>query len=130
MNNTFSIPIRVYVEDTDCYGIVNHAKFINFLERARTEWLFAIDFNLEAYRTQNIYFAVKDINIQYKKPIKLGDLIDATVSIKKTTATSLTFLQTIVKDHVCYCEADVVVVCINEHMRPIAIPTPLMEKFK
>ena len=45
-NNTFSWQIRVYYEDTDSGGVVYHANYLNFMERARTEWLRALGFAL------------------------------------------------------------------------------------
>ena len=35
----FSLPIRVYFQDTDAGGVAYHASYLNFMERARTEWL-------------------------------------------------------------------------------------------
>ena len=42
----FVLPIRVYLEDTDSQGVVYNASYFRFLERARTEWLRALGFNI------------------------------------------------------------------------------------
>ncbi|MEK7666159.1 MAG: hotdog domain-containing protein, partial [Pseudomonadota bacterium] len=44
MNTIFSLPVRVYYEDTDSGGVVYHSNYLNFMERARTEWLRALGF--------------------------------------------------------------------------------------
>ena len=127
MKDNFILSVTAYVEDTDCYGIVNHAKFINFLERARTEYLQHIGFSLETYRQQGIYFVIKHIDIDYQRPILLGDKIDVHAQLLKAKRASMIFSQAITRRDELLCQARVIIVCINDKVKPIAIPPALRE---
>ena len=73
----FSLPTRVYWEDTDAGGVVYHAQYLAFLERARTEWLRAQGLGQEALRAEHdLVFVVRDMQIDFRKPAKLDDLLD------------------------------------------------------
>jgi acyl-CoA thioester hydrolase len=78
MGNTqqFSWPIRVYYEDTDAGGVVYHSNYLNFMERARTEWLRHLGFEQTYLRDElNVIFAVHSMQIAFKKPAKFNDLL-------------------------------------------------------
>ena len=64
MTATFSIPVRVYYEDTDSGGVVYHSNYLNFMERARTEWLRALGFEQdELLREHGVIFAVSSVSV-------------------------------------------------------------------
>ncbi len=66
--------MRVYWEDTDASGVVYHARYLNFFERARTEWLRALGFEQsELSQTHGIVFAVRRMEIDYLLPARLDD---------------------------------------------------------
>ncbi len=76
----FNWPIRVYWEDTDAGGVVYHAGYLRFLERARSEYLRHLGIEQEALRKDNgVVFVVRDIAIGFLKPARLDDLLDVTV---------------------------------------------------
>src|SRR5690606_4988168 len=63
----FSIPTRVYWEDTDAGGVVYHAQYLAFLERARTEWMRALGHGQEVLRTEHdLVFVVRDMRIDFR----------------------------------------------------------------
>ena len=65
----FSYPIRVYWEDTDAGGVVYHAQYLCFLERARTEWVRALGIQQQSLRdSDDLVLAVRDMNIDFLKP--------------------------------------------------------------
>ncbi|WP_146066857.1 YbgC/FadM family acyl-CoA thioesterase, partial [Candidatus Venteria ishoeyi] len=66
MNKVFEWPVRVYYEDTDAGGVVYHANYLKFMERARTEWLRALGFEQDQLRQdyQRI-FVVRALSIEY-----------------------------------------------------------------
>lgn len=84
----FSFPIRVYYEDTDAGGVVYHANYLNFFERARTEWLRHLGYEQDALRLEeNIIFAVRKVKIDYLKPAFFNDQLITTtklISIKRS----------------------------------------------
>lgn len=76
---------RIYYEDTDAAGIVYHANYIKFCERARSEAFFNSD--LEPFGKDG-YFVVSEIHAKFKKPATLGDMIEVrskAVQVKKVS---------------------------------------------
>ncbi|MBC7710864.1 MAG: YbgC/FadM family acyl-CoA thioesterase, partial [Rhizobacter sp.] len=72
----FSIPVRIYYEDTDVGGVVYYANYLRFIERARTEWLRAAGFELDAIqRDLKAVFVVRRVEADYHSPALLGNLI-------------------------------------------------------
>jgi acyl-CoA thioester hydrolase len=113
MEQRFSV--RVYYEDTDCMGLVYHANYLKYLERARTEFLDAIGPSVVDWAERNVMFPIYGINITFKFPARLGDRL---VVISDTTQTSpyrLTFKQRIERegDDKLIVEASVDVVCTD-----------------
>src|SRR5690554_7008378 len=70
---SFKWHARVYYEDTDAGGIVYHANYLKFMERARTEWLRDLGFFQQSLRADDTLFVVRSLNIQYKAPAYLDD---------------------------------------------------------
>ena len=77
----FSIPIRVYIEDTDAGGIVFYANYLKFMERARTEFVRSLGVELRAGMQQNISYVVHSLEIEYKKSAKLDDLVTVSAEV-------------------------------------------------
>ena len=74
--------IRVYYEDTDAGGIVYHASYLRFMERARSEWLRNIGFESQTLmKEQGMCFVVARIDIAYKRPAFLDDQLTATAEV-------------------------------------------------
>ena len=70
----FSWPTRVYWEDTDAGGVVYHAQYLAFLERARTEWMRARGHGQDRLRTEHdLVFAVRAMRIDFRLPARLDD---------------------------------------------------------
>ena len=80
----FHWPVRVYYEDTDAGGVVYHSQYLNFMERARTEWLRSIGFEQTVLRASfNILFVVHSMQIQFKKAARFDELIDIETQLTK-----------------------------------------------
>lgn len=67
--------VRVYYEDTDAAGVVYYANYLCFLERARTELLRALGYEVRALTEQGVVFPVREARIRYRAPARLGDLV-------------------------------------------------------
>ena len=75
----FSWPIRVYWEDTDGGGVVYHASYLRFLERARSEWLRALGIGQQALRAdRDLVFAVRSVRMEFLAPARLDDELEDT----------------------------------------------------
>tara|TARA_B110000879_G_scaffold202056_1_gene277922 strand:+ start:277 stop:723 length:447 start_codon:yes stop_codon:yes gene_type:complete len=66
-------PFRIYVEDTDHFGLVYHANYVKFFDRGRTEWLRARSISLEALNQKGVSLVVRSLSIDYLKPAYLDD---------------------------------------------------------
>ncbi len=131
MSHKFSINYRVYYEDTDAGGIVYHANYLRFCERARTEYLRDLEISQsDLVRDEKLIFVVRRCEIDYLFPAKLDDLITVTAEVTKTAGTSLIMHQEVRKDEKILAAMDVVIVCIDsESYRPKKIPQKLKELF-
>lgn len=125
----FSLPVRVYYEDTDAAGVVYHASYLRFLERARTEFLRELGFEQGRLRQEvGVLFAVRRLEIRFLKPAYLDDLLLVTLSPCRSGRVRLDFEQEICRGESRLCTARVEVVCLDrERLRPVSIPEPIQE---
>jgi acyl-CoA thioester hydrolase len=130
MNTTFSIPVRVYYEDTDSGGVVYHSNYLNFMERARSEWLRALGFEQDQLvSTDGVLFAVSAANIRFRKPARFNDLLDVTVTVDRCGAASLSLLQEVRRAAEVLASAEVRIACIDkQRFVPVAIPERVAAK--
>ncbi len=130
MDRVFSIPIRVYYEDTDAGGVVYYANYLRYLERARTEWLRALEVEQhELSRTHGVLFAVRHACLEFLKPARLDDLLTVTVQVARHGAASLTFRQNIARRGQLLCEAEIKVACLDAaRLTPRAVPPDIAAK--
>jgi acyl-CoA thioester hydrolase len=124
MPQSFSIPIRVYYEDTDSGGVVYHSNYLNFMERARTEWLRALGFEQDRLLgEQGVIFAVSSVNIEFRRPARFNELLGVTVDVTRRGAASITLRQTVVRGEEVLAEAEVRVACLDAaRFAPVALP--------
>ncbi|MDV3240265.1 MAG: tol-pal system-associated acyl-CoA thioesterase [Methylocaldum sp.] len=129
----FRWPVRVYYEDTDAGGVVYHASYLRFFERARTEFLRSLGFEQDDLRTRHgILFAVRSMQIDYVKAARFNEMLWVSAEVEQLKSASLTFKQLAVRqDNELVCEARVRVVClVAETFRPTAIPDFLLQRLK
>lgn len=126
----FSWPVRIYYEDTDAGGIVYHANYLQFMERARTEWLRNLGFSQQQLRGEDTLFVVRSLNIQYKAPAFLDDELSVTVVIEQSRKVGLVIQQEIQrKNHQgidTLSQARVEIACISSVGKPKKLPQPLL----
>lgn len=94
--NHFVWPVRVYYEDTDSGGVVYHANYLKFMERARTEWLRCLGYEQDALaRDVGVLFVVRSISVDYHRPARFNDRLEVVTSIEEFRGASLAFQHTI-----------------------------------
>lgn len=129
----FRWPVRVYYEDTDAGGVVYHARYLNFCERARTEWLRSRGWEQDVLRDgQKVVFVVARAALEYRQPARFNDLLDVTCEVTRLRAAAIDFSQRVEHsaDSSVLCEVSVRVVCVDaETFRPKPIPQPILESF-
>ena len=129
---TFDFPQRVYFEDTDAGGVVYHAQYVKFLERARTEWLRYLGFtNSELEQKYKILFIVSEISVEFVKPARLDDAINISVGIENLGRVRITFHQEIRRGEDILVKARVSVATVAAStFKPIEIPTDVRKKME
>ena len=131
MHENFFHNIKVYYEDTDAGGVVYYANYLKFLERARTEALFAIGFNNKKIKEDyEALIVVKSCNIEYKKPSYLEDELKIRSFVKSITKTSFFMSQFISRDDELIVEAKVHLVFVDKNGKPIKVPEDIFKVFK
>lgn len=127
----FEWPIRVYYEDTDAGGVVYHANYLNFMERARTEWLRSLGFEqTELKATMGVIFVVRRLKLQYRRPACFNDQLMVITKLIKVGRSLLEFEQIIQrkdKDNTeLLTEATVEAACVDaQQFKPVSIPTSI-----
>lgn len=126
----FNWSVRVYYEDTDAGGVVYHANYLKFFERARTEMLRSFGFEQDSLRDQHgLIFVVRSVNIDYLKSAYFNNLLVVGSKILECKKTNFTFEQTIMCDQVLLSVAQIRIACLDVlSMKPKPIPSAILEK--
>jgi acyl-CoA thioester hydrolase len=110
----FSFPIRVYWEDTDAGGVVYHASYVRFLERARTEWLRARGIGQQVLRErEDVVLEIRDMTLDFRQPARLDDELQVSVVMTGRRAASLLMTQEISRGDRVLVGAKVRVACLS-----------------
>ena len=127
----FSLPVRVYYEDTDAGGVVYYANYLKFCERARTDWLRAVGLEQGRLATdQNIIFVVRSVKADYLQPAVLDDLLDVVTTLGKLGHASLVFDQKIQRGGQILFETLITIACIDRvSKRATPIPPSVRAQF-
>ena len=128
----FSLPVRVYFQDTDAGGVVYHASYVNFMERARTEWLRTHGYsNAGLMKEFGSVFVVRSLKLDYFKPALLDDMLEVTAQVKDIGRSRISLLQSVRRGDDVLTEAEVHLVCVAlEGFKPVRIPEVLSGKLK
>lgn len=94
MSELFTWPIRVYYEDSDASGVAYHANYLRWFERARSEWLrLRGRSHTELAEQHGAAFTLARVEVDYLRPARLDDLLEATVRVAERGRASLVFEQ-------------------------------------
>lgn len=128
--NSFSFPVRVYYEDTDAGGVVYHANYLMFFERARTEFLRHLGFSQpELKAKEKVMFVVRSLQIKYLQPARFDELLEVETSVTQQGRSAMLFKQALQRGDAALTRADVEVVCVStETFKPVAIPATILSK--
>ncbi|MCH9690885.1 MAG: tol-pal system-associated acyl-CoA thioesterase [Gammaproteobacteria bacterium] len=131
MSNKFSIPIRVYIEDTDAGGIVYYVNYLKYLERSRTEFMRSLGYNKPAMPEQGRLLVVHSAEIQYRRSALLDDVLQVSTTVDKLGRAAMTFGQEIWRGNEIICTAVVKVACVDTSDRkPCALSTSIYQALK
>ena len=126
----FTIPVRVYWEDTDAGGIVYYANYLRFLERARTDWLSSLGIDQAALlRDERLQFAVVEAHIRYHQPARYGDELSVSVRLDERRGASVVMHQEVRRgppDGQLLVSATIRAACLDSSgLRPRPLPAAL-----
>ncbi|MGB3408569.1 MAG: tol-pal system-associated acyl-CoA thioesterase [Jannaschia sp.] len=114
--------VRVYYEDTDLSGLVYHANYLKFIERARSEMVRAARIDQALMRTEGLVFAVTRIEADYLLPARYDDLLEIRTRVTRGTPARFVLEQTVVRDERLLFRAIVVIACLDMAGRPKRLP--------
>jgi len=121
---TFTWPIRVYYEDTDAGGVVYHSNYLNFMERARTEWLRSLGFEQPQVKAElGVIIVVHSLSVDFKSPAYFNDMLEIHCKITKIGRGSIEMEQKITREHALLIKAEVKLAFVNaDTFKPVGIP--------
>ncbi|MFT4613892.1 MAG: tol-pal system-associated acyl-CoA thioesterase [Bacteroidia bacterium] len=130
-NLEFSLPLRVYIEDTDAGGIVYYVNYLKFMERARTEFMRAQGYGKDYIFNHDLMFVVRDVAASYRVPARLDDELQVTASIVRLGGASMVFHQSVCRDGVVLAQGDITIACVDRAgVKPRRLPTDMVSRLR
>ncbi|MGB1580701.1 MAG: tol-pal system-associated acyl-CoA thioesterase [Nevskiales bacterium] len=135
MSEAFKWNLRVYYEDTDLSGVVYHANYLHFFERARTEWLRHLGFDQQRLLDElKLAFTVASLEVSFRRPARLDDELEISVVVIRSGRASMQLQQTMLlkqQPEIIIAELSCRVGCVDvEQFRPCALPEAINEEIK
>jgi tol-pal system-associated acyl-CoA thioesterase len=123
----FAIEVRVYYQDTDAGGVVFHAQYLAFMERARTELLNQAGIDLSRLSDERrVMFMVHELSARFHQPAGLNDLVSVSAEVVKMGRASVVFRQRVERGQALLVEAEVTLAVVDRvRMKPARMPEEL-----
>ncbi len=122
---THEFPVQIYYEDTDHSGVVYHANFLKYFERAR-EHMFGVQQLVDLYHT-GVGFVVYQVNLKYLKGAQFGDTVIVKSTVKKESAYRLIFQQNAYTNQELIVTGELQLACVDEEKRLVALPESVIK---
>jgi acyl-CoA thioester hydrolase len=124
------LPIRVYFEDTDFSGFVYHASYLRWCERGRSDFLRLVGNDHRALiggaaGREPAAFVVRRMKLEYLKPARIDDVLEVTTRVRSMTAATLVLSQSVSREGLPLCEAEVTVVLVSASGRVLRLAAGL-----
>lgn len=124
-------PVTVYFEDTDLSGIVYHANYLRYFERARSDMLRAVGIDQRAaIEAGEGAYAVTHMDIHWTRPARLDDDLLVVSSVEQVRAASCVIHQRVMRGEEVLATAEVTAALLTPEGRPRRQPPHWIEKFK
>jgi len=120
----FRLPVRVYYQDTDAGGVVFHGRYLDFFERARTEWLRQLGFEVRQLAEHDgLLFIVRELSVSYMRPAQVDDLLTVTAAIDHLGRVQFTLDQRVLRGTDVLVQGTVNLACVSvAGLRPMRVP--------
>ena len=126
------LPIRIYFEDADFSGVVYHAKYLRFMERARSDMLRLLGVSHDALDTgifdERLAFAVRHLEIDFEKPARIDDFVEVETSVARVAGARLMLDQAIRRGAETLVRARITIVMINASRRARRLPAKVRDR--
>ena len=132
MSNAHLFNLSVYYEDTDVGGVVYYANYLKFIERARTEMIYAL-FGLTHQKLKKDYdaiFVVRSCNVKYTKSAEFEDKLTVHTQIVKKSAVRLNLLQEVKRKEELLVSVNLELAVVNNKGEVNKLPSSLLEKLE
>lgn len=121
--------VKIYYHHTDCGGVVYYANYLKFFEEARTEYFDQKGFSIGKLAKAGILFVVAHQESDFKSPAFYGDVLDVDARVSAISTVKVEFEHKVFnQDGRLICTAKAVLVCVDNNIKPKAIPDELKEK--
>jgi len=123
----FSLPVRVYIEDTDAGGIVYYVNYLKFMERARTEYLRELGSGWDRLLPAGLMFVVRDAALTWYAPARLDDLLTVTALPRRVAGATVALAQVVRRGEETLVAGAVTIACVDgATLRPRRIPRDML----
>jgi len=122
---THLFPVRVYYEDTDMGGVVYHANYLRFIERARSDWVRQLGNDQNAMRDQGIVWVVRRIECDYLAAARFEDELMVETEVVSVSGARLVMAQVVKRGDQAIFTATVTAVCMNGAGKPVRLPAEI-----
>ena len=127
----FSLPLRVYIEDTDAGGIVYYVNYLKFMERARTEFMRAQGYGKDYIFNHDLMFVVHDVAVRYSAPARLDDELQASAKLLRLGGASMVLHQSVRRDGVVLAEGNITIACVDRSgIKPRRLPSDMVHTLR
>lgn len=123
--NTHSFPVRVYYEDTDMGGIVYHANYLRYIERARSDYVRQLGNDQNAMRAAGIVWVVRKIEAEFLATAKFEDELIVETTVASVSGVRLAMDQVVRRGETEIFRARVVAVCMTAAGKPVRLPAEI-----
>lgn len=124
----YSLPVRVYYEDTDMAGIVYYANYLRYIERGRSEWVREVGLDQNVMKERDgIVFAVRRVEADYLGSAKLDDELVVETQVKSVTGVRMVMEQWVKRKEQVLFHALVTVVCMTLEGAPTRLPANIRQ---
>ncbi|MBL8561076.1 MAG: tol-pal system-associated acyl-CoA thioesterase [Gemmobacter sp.] len=123
---THTHPLRVYYEDTDAGGIVYHANYLKFCERARSEWVRGLGIDQRALKAeQGLIIVVRRMEVDFLRPALYDDALTVTTELRSLGGARIDLAQAVLRGAETLFTASVTLVCVGPDGRALRLPDDL-----
>jgi acyl-CoA thioester hydrolase len=127
-NGIHIMPIRIYYEDTDAGGVVYHARYVAFCERARSDCLRLLGIHQSGF--DNINFVVRRMVCDFLKPARLDDLLEVHTRFVEMAGARVEIGQEVMLNGNTVFKADVTVALVDARGRLKRLPESMADRFR